>query len=78
MALGLEPESVRELLHERWDTYKHLFDPNEPHLLFIQGWIEGLMTGCGIRRRKGEAISRDDLFEALDYAVAIAQEWSLT
>lgn len=49
-ALGLDPEAVRELLHERWEKYAPLFDPANPHLLFVQGFTEGLMTGAVLRR----------------------------
>lgn len=49
-ALGLDPDAVRELVQERWEKYEPLFDADAPHLLFVQGFTEGLMTGAVLRR----------------------------
>lgn len=51
-ALGLDPEGVRDFLYDRWEVYKGLFDPDQPHLLFVQGATEALMVGAVLRRRK--------------------------
>lgn len=51
-ALGLDPDAVRELLHDRWEKYEHLFDASQPHLIFVQGFTEGLMTGAVLRRSR--------------------------
>lgn len=68
-ALGLDPEHVRRVIHERWAQYEPLFDAERPWLLFVQGFTEGLMTGA----LKDRTTSLD---QALEWACAIAKEWS--
>lgn len=68
-ALGLDPAEVRRMLHERWEQYEPQFDPEQPWLLFVQGFTEGLMTGALTDRTTS-------LDQALEWACAIAKEWS--
>lgn len=42
-AFGLDPDTVREVLEDRWAKYEDLFDPARPELLFVQGWTEATM-----------------------------------
>lgn len=46
-AFGLDALDVGEVLAERWEEYRkfHQGDDDRDHLLFIQGFVEGLITG---------------------------------
>lgn len=46
-AFGLNGDDVREVLAERWEEYRrfHIGEADRDHRLFIQGFVEGLITG---------------------------------
>lgn len=47
---GIDAEALREVLLERWETYRGQFNPDEPHLLFAQAMTEGLLAGLKMPR----------------------------
>lgn len=49
-ALGFDAEALREVLEDRWAKYQHLFDAKNPHLIFVQGWCEGMMMLDQVRK----------------------------
>lgn len=52
-AFGLQIDDVVDLLRDRWEQHQPLADPEQPHLLFVQGFTEGLITGLQLSRREG-------------------------
>lgn len=52
---GLSVEDVREVLAERWETYRHQYDPGEPEVIFVQAMLEGLLAGTKLRRESEDA-----------------------
>lgn len=52
-AFGLNHEDVREMLTERWQAHAPQFEPEKPHLLFVQGYTEGMMTALRLMRGRG-------------------------
>lgn len=51
-AFGLDAEAVRQLLEQRWLAHGKTFEGAEAHLLFVQGFVEGLVTGMQLRTLK--------------------------
>lgn len=49
---GLDVDDVGDLLDDRWRAYEQLVNPDEPHLLFVQGFIEGIVTGLQLANRE--------------------------
>ncbi len=52
-AFGLDSESVRQLLEERWIAHQGQFE-GASHVVFVQGFVEGLVTGLQLRLLKQE------------------------
>ena len=52
-AFGLDAESVRQLLEERWIAHRGQFE-GASHVVFVQGFVEGLVTGMQLRLLKEE------------------------
>lgn len=49
---GLEPESVRGLLEQRWDIYCREDPEATTATRFAQAFAEGLITGMQLERRR--------------------------
>ena len=50
-AFGLDAESVRQLLEERWVAHRGQFE-GASHVVFVQGFVEGLVTGLQLQLLK--------------------------
>lgn len=52
---GLQQEDVRDVLTERWETYRHQYDPEQPEIMFVQIGLECLLAGTKLRRESEDA-----------------------
>lgn len=48
---GIEASEMRDVLAQRWAVYRHDFDPAQPHLVFVQALVEGLLAGLFLKAR---------------------------
>jgi hypothetical protein len=53
-AFGLDAEAVRQLLEDRWLAHGKDLDGEAGHRLFVQGFVEGLVTGMQLRQIRDE------------------------
>lgn len=55
-AFGLDPAEVREVLQARYDAHvefaKSQGEPPTELAPFVQGWVEGIMTGAMLTRMR--------------------------
>lgn len=55
-AFGLDADSVRLLLEDRWAVYRQQDHAGEQrHTRFVQGFAEGLITGLQLAQRRAAA-----------------------
>lgn len=48
---GVDASEMREVLEQRWEVYRHGYDPEQPHLVFVQALVEGLLAGLFLKVR---------------------------
>lgn len=49
---GLQTQAVADLLEQRWTAYRDEHtDSADSHVLFVRGFVEGLLTGLQLSQR---------------------------